>query len=101
MRHVKYGEERSINIGDFESVRVFLEISDDIHAFNNENAVYRIRESKAATVDEHRGDVKNTAKLLIQEVRGILDKRETEIRLWADNFVTFNHQDKLPGVRKV
>jgi hypothetical protein len=98
---VSYSEMRTINIGDYESIKASLTISHDaISQPNSSTTTLTIQDGAVADVED--GDVSGTVDILINNVSAKLNKREIRIRKWAAEFteLDFDTLDKSPKRKK-
>ncbi len=98
---VSYSEMRTINIGDYESIKCSLTLShDSINQLNSKTTTLNIMEHYFLDVED--GDVDKTVDVVVSNVSKKLDKRENKIRLWAEEFteMDFDTLSKMPKKKK-
>ena len=92
---ITYSESRSINIGNYEKVDIFISYGSNLKKFNQVDKTITIFHSESVTMEEEKEAFNETAKKLMLRVKGVLDKREKDIRIKSEDHVDFNTRNKI------
>lgn len=88
---IVYWEERTINIGNYESMKCGITYSSPVKHINNLEKTITIAESEVATIKEDTQDFNETVKLMQSRVRKVLNAREASIRVMTQEYTTDDH----------
>jgi hypothetical protein len=86
-KRIHYKESRTINIGDYESIRCELSYSTDVEQINEKEATVKIWADDVVDVGEDKDAFSKSAKRAMSRVRKVLDLREADIRVRTGKFV--------------
>ena len=97
---VTYSASRSINIGNYESMKEFLSFTVEVES-TKVATTGTITETQSAEVPDLK-EFRKIANKVIKSVNHVLDKREKEIRKWSNPFteLEFDTLEKLPSNRE-
>ena len=83
---VSYGETRTINVGNYESIKTELRYHSRVKPVNNKEFLIETNHTEIKRMLE--GEVFNDAvKVVVGRVKKVLDMRETDIRMRSAKFV--------------
>ena len=89
---MSYWETRKVNVGNFEGVECGLSVGVKVTEIDT---LVTVSANEKCTTTE--ASFENDAQKLISKVKKVLDRRETELRLFAENFVAdFSSIAKIP-----
>ena len=86
-KRINYKESRTINIGDYESIKCELNYSTYVEVINEKESKVTIWASDSDDLDEEREAFQDTVKRAMSRVRRVLDLREADIRVRTGRFV--------------
>ena len=90
-----YGEKRTINVGNYESIEVFANISSNLKKYNLVDKTVEIFHAESCTIDEEKEAFTNTALKTMDRVRKVLNMRELKIRNATMDYTDFQGDTKF------
>lgn len=91
---ITYSESRTINVGDYESIKTELRYSGSVRKINEKEQTLEVMADGSITIDEEKESFDDSADTIIERVRSILDAREGEIRIKTAQFTEHATEDK-------
>lgn len=91
---ITYSESRTINIGDYESVKTELRYSGSVRKINEKEKTLEIMADESIGINEEQESFDDSVDTMIERVRSILDAREGEIRIKTAQFTEHATEDK-------
>lgn len=91
---ITYTELRTINIGDYESIKAHLSYSTSIRKINEKEKVLTIMASETIDVEEDQKAFDETVKRATSRVRKVLNAREINIRARTARFTEHDTETK-------
>ena len=86
-KRINYKESRTINIGDYESIKCELNYSTDVEVINEKEKTITIWASDSVGLEDERDAFQKSVKRAMTRVRKVLDVREADIRVRTGKFV--------------
>lgn len=91
---ISYSESRTINIGDYESIKAELRYTSSIRYINEQENTIEIFASDSADIDEEKEAFEKTIKLVTGRVKKVLNNREIFIRSRTTAYVDHDTDGK-------
>lgn len=91
---ITYSESRTINVGNYESVQVFLSYGANIKSINRVDNTATISHSDSLEFEKE--NFKAAVGTVTSRVRAVLDHRERTIRKLTEDYVDFDTRAKAP-----
>ena len=86
-KRINYKESRTINIGDYESIKCELNYSTHLEVINEKEQTITIWHSDNQDIDEEKEAFTKSVQRAMTRVRKVLDLREADIRIRTGKFV--------------
>jgi hypothetical protein len=85
-KRITYSESRTINIGDYESIKCELRYSTEVEEINEKESTISIWAHDTVTFKGDQDAFKKSCQRAMTRVRKILDHREADIRIRTSRF---------------
>ena len=86
-----YREERTINIGNYESMKCSFSYSGPVRDINNLEKTITIAEQDVQTINGSNKEFQDTIKLMQKRVKAVLNEREANIRIATEAYTDDSH----------
>jgi hypothetical protein len=85
-KRITYKESRTVNIGDYESIRAELSYSTDVERINEKEQLVTFEYDEGVDISDEKDAFEQTIKKAMTRVRAVLNAREADIRIRTGKF---------------